>query len=77
MIVSVVSRYVLERPFHPLDFPPLLVSSLGTTVASHVFGTQDGDRDTPTTIYRFLYSSDLCSCRACSTNPWYNTTTPV
>ena len=42
-----------------------------------VFGTQDGDRGTITIIYRFLYSSGMCSCRACSTNAYHSTTSPV
>ena len=28
-------------------------------------------------IYRSLYSSDMCSCLACSSNPSYSTTAPV
>ena len=28
-------------------------------------------------LYRALYSSDMCSCRACSSNAQYSSTSPV
>ena len=70
MIVSVVSIYdtYLVGLFVRLTFPPLF-SSLGTIVVSRTFGTQDGNYRDTSIVYWFLYSSDMCSCRACSTNP--------
>ena len=68
---------VWEISVGPVDLHTL-ISSVGTTVViSSIFGTQDGDCQSTIIIYRSLYSSDMCSCRACSTNAQHSTTSPV
>ena len=58
-----------------LTCAPLISSveePLSHLVLSSIFGTQDGDYQQSTIIiYRSSYSSDMCSCRACSTNAQY------
>ena len=79
MAVSVVDlRYVFGRSLVVFDESTLLFSSVCelkvfsilTVVPRRVFSNV-------LIIYRSLYSSDMCSCRACSPNSQYSTTTPV
>ena len=54
----------------PLDFPTFDQFGRLTTVwCSQVFGTQNGDYQSTVIIYRFLYSSNMCSFRACTAPP--------
>ena len=46
-------------------------------VISSIFGTQVGEYQSTIIIYRSSYSSDMCSCRACSTKAQHSTTSPV
>ena len=78
MIVSVVSLYsmimimIMIRIRETINTISLFImqfNSLGEPhVISRVFGTQRVGYQGLTIIHRFLYSSDMCSCRACSTN---------
>ena len=55
MIVSVVCFMirVWKASVCPLDVPPFVQFGSGTIVASHVFGTQDGDCQNTLIIYWF------------------------
>ena len=72
-------RYVFEISLFVRVTLPLLVSSLETNSGDLVFvsWTQYVGYNNTRTIYRFLYSSGMCSCRACSTNAQYSTTSLV
>ena len=73
MTVSVVDlRCVFGRSLVVFDQSTLLFSSVSWTQGDLVLvrSTQDVSYgNTIITIYRSLYSSDMCSCRACSSNP--------
>ena len=78
-MVSVVDpRYVFGRSVFVRWTYALLISSVGEPLrCPQVFGTRDGDYQSTIIIYRYLYPSDMCSCRACSTNTQYSATSRV
>ena len=69
MIISIVVLYdtYLVGLFVRFSFPLSFSSVVNHLRCSRVFGTQDGDYLSTSIIYRFLYSSDMCSCRILST----------
>ena len=82
MIVLVVDlRYMFGGSvFVRLAYTPF--DQFASSVGNHcgdlkIFGTQDGDCQSTLIIYGSLNLSDMCSCRACSTDAQYNTISPV
>ena len=60
------------------DRSTLLFSSVcGLKVFSYIVCSAKEVFSNAIIIYRSLYSSGMCSCRACSSNPYYSTTAPV